>query len=26
VSSPCYPQDDIRFAIDEGGIVDVADK
>jgi DNA repair protein RadA len=26
VSSPCYPQDDIRFAIGEGGIVDVADK
>jgi DNA repair protein RadA len=26
VSSPCYPKDDISFAIDEGGIVDVADK
>jgi DNA repair protein RadA len=26
VSSPCYPQDDINFAIDEGGIVDIAGK
>ena len=26
VSSPCYPQDDISFAINDGGIVDVADK
>ena len=26
VSSPCYPQDDINFAIDEGGIADIAAK
>jgi DNA repair protein RadA len=25
VSSPCYPQNDIDFAINESGIVDVAD-
>jgi DNA repair protein RadA len=25
MSSPCYPQDDISFAINESGIVDVAD-
>jgi DNA repair protein RadA len=25
VSSPCYPQDDISFAINEAGIVDVVD-
>jgi DNA repair protein RadA len=25
VSSPCYPQDDVSFAINDGGIVDVAE-